>query len=366
MKFDYLIVGQGIAGTVLSYTLLKQGKRVLVVDDNPPSNSTKVAAGICNPITGRKLVKTWLADQIFPFLKTFYENLALELKTDFFETIPVYRPFKSVEEQNEWFGRSAEEAWQSFMNTEVNNLQYAQWLDNPWGGWETKQSYHIDTELLILSYKDYLLKQGIYCEEKFTYEELCFEAETVSWKNFEAQKVIFCEGIKTLQNPFFNWLPFNPVKGEWIKIKVEKQVFPLESIINQGIFILPLSDTVWQVGATYHWGDMSDNPTEASKNELLEKLSAILKIPYQVIEQKAGVRPASIQRRPFIGLHPVYTQVGIFNGLGTKGISLAPYWAKVFAEFLENSELFPLNIEVNIQKYYHLCPKNINLVFVSK
>jgi glycine/D-amino acid oxidase-like deaminating enzyme len=366
MKVDFLIIGQGIAGTVMSYTLLNQGKKVLVIDDNPANNATKVAAGICNPITGRKLVKTWLADQIFPFLKSFYQNLANELGCNFLRPIPIYRPFRSLEEQNEWFGRSADENWRTFINTDVENERFAKLLDNPMGGWETKQSYQIDTELLINSYQDYLIEKGMYQESKFDWKELQIFDNQVYWQNITASKVIFCEGIQALQNPFFNWLPFNPVKGEWIKIKVEKQARPLESIINQGVFILPLTDTIWQVGATYHWGDMGENTTELAQKELLDKLNDLLKIPFEVIEQKAGVRPATQQRRPFIGLHPIYPQLGIFNGLGTKGISLAPYLAQSFADFLDNANLFPLNNEVNIQKYYHLCPKNINLVFLTK
>jgi glycine/D-amino acid oxidase-like deaminating enzyme len=49
-------------------------------------------------------------------------------------------------------------------------------------------------------------------------------------------------------------------------------------------------------------------------------------------------------------LIPKHPQVGVFNGLGTKGVSLAPYFAHQFAELLVNGS--EIEEEVQIGRYF--------------
>src|SRR5690554_1654655 len=109
MEVDFLLVGQGIAGTALSYRLLESGKKVHIVDAAEENDCSRVAAGLYNPVTGRKMVKTWFADHIFPEIEPFYHGLEETLKTKFIYNRPIYRPFSSIEEQNEWMGKSGDE-----------------------------------------------------------------------------------------------------------------------------------------------------------------------------------------------------------------------------------------------------------------
>ena len=51
-------------------------------------------------------------------------------------------------------------------------------------------------------------------------------------------------------------------------------------------------------------------------------------MPFKIIDHQAAIRPANIERRPFAGFHPLNNRVGILNGMGTKGCSLAPFFAK--------------------------------------
>ncbi|MCU0444326.1 MAG: FAD-binding oxidoreductase [Microscillaceae bacterium] len=352
MKVDYLIIGQGIAGSVLAYTLIQQKKTVLVVDNPYPQSSSRVAAGICNPITGKRLLKTWLADDIFPFLKSFYQNLEQELGLRFLFEKPVYRTFKSIEDQNEWAGRSSTEYWQEYLNLETNSKDYNALINNDLGGWETRQSYHLTTEVFLAALRAYLEKKSVFYQTNFVYNDLYLEATQIRWQDVWANKVLFCEGVKAQHNPFFEWLPFRPVKGEWIKIKT--QPVDTQGIINQGVFVLPLSSEEFQVGATYHWETINEDVSAEGRAELEGKLKLFFKLDYQIIDQQAGIRPATLDRRPFIGLHPQYQNIGIFNGFGAKGISLAPYFAQEFCNYLENTELSSLNSNVDIKRFYHL------------
>ena len=358
---DYLIIGQGIAGSVLAETLLEKGCKILVLDEDIEITSSKVAAGICNPVTGRNLLKTWHADQLFPFLKTFYQKLEKKLQTTFLYETPVYRAYKNIEEQNLWAGRSSDEGWKQYVNMDVDNDKYSQFIDNPLGGWETKQSYWLNLSLFLEKYRNYLLENQIYTKGKLDYNDLDIKADRVIWKDIEAQKVIFCEGFQVIHNPFFNWLPFNPVKGEMINIQFEDERMQLDAIINQGIFIQPLKNGEYQVGATYEWKNLNNEISEKAKVELTEKLNNLLKLPYIVTRQKAAVRPATRQRRPLIGIHPEYQSLAIFNGLGTKGVSLAPFFASQFYNYLaepdETTAQDLLDREVNIRNYNHLTEK---------
>ncbi|OJJ21322.1 hypothetical protein BKI52_12230 [marine bacterium AO1-C] len=349
MQVDYLIVGQGIAGTTLSYNLLQQGKRVMVVDAPHSSTASRVAGGICNPITGRKLVKTWMADALFPFLKVFYQNLEKTLQTRFFYDRQVYRIFQSIEQQNQLLGKSAEKGWEHFFNTEVDNQPYAAFIDNSLDGWETKQGGWLDTSALINAYAKYLKGINSYKEDLLVYDDLEIIPNGIQWRGIETKKLIFCQGMEGKNNPYFQDLPFRLVKGELLHIKIAHP--PLENIITHGIFMLPLPNTQGEylVGATYDWQDLSTTTTEKARNQLLEKLDNWLKLPYEILGQRAGVRPATADRRPLIGVNSQYPQIGFFNGFGTKGVSLAPYFAHHFTAHLEQG--VALQEEVDIKRY---------------
>jgi glycine/D-amino acid oxidase-like deaminating enzyme len=354
MKIDYLILGQGIAGTALSYTLLKRGKSVLVVDEDLPHTASKVAAGICNPITGKNLQKTWEADKIFPFLAAFYSELEATLKTKLLHPKAIYHTFKSIEEQNRLYALSALQEYQDFLQLDCDNTPYAGFLANPLGGWESKQSYVVNVPALLAHYRIYLQENNLLRSEKFNYTDLVLTENGVQWKNISARHLVFCEGVAGIQNPYFHWLPFNPVKGDWMKVRIQN--FDLQSIISQNIFILPLGEGVLQVGATYEWGNLSTEVSPLEQQRLLEQFGEICKLPFEIIEQRAGVRPASQNRRPFVGIHPIYTQLSVLNGLGSKGVSLAPYMAKELADYLANPADSHQNLlfdtEVNIKRYY--------------
>ena len=164
------------------------------------------------------------------------------------------------------------------------------------------------------------------------------------------ETIIYCEGFNAINNPYFNYLPFSPVKGELLDIKIHE--INIQEIINQGAFVIPLGDDVYRLGATYSWHELDFIPTEQGRNELMGKYQKLMKPEMKIGSHRAGVRPATKDRRPFIGMHPEFENVGIFNGLGSKGVSLAPYFAKQFVDFLVNDkELHP---EVNINRFASL------------
>jgi glycine/D-amino acid oxidase-like deaminating enzyme len=198
-------------------------------------------------------------------------------------------------------------------------------------------------------YRTFLESRALLRDERLDPDKLSMGNGEVVYDGVSASRILFCDGIQSLQGRFFDWLPFQPVKGEIITIE---SAADFDKIINRGVFLLPLGDGKYKVGATYDWNDTSNKITDSARKELNQKLDQLLKLKYTVVDQAAGIRPATKDRRPFIGIHPEFEQIGIFNGLGTKGVSLAPYFADRFSDSLERG--LELDSEVNISRYFSL------------
>jgi glycine/D-amino acid oxidase-like deaminating enzyme len=350
MTADFLIVGQGIAGSVLAWILDQRGCSVLLADDPGLPSASAVAAGIVNPLTGRKLVRTWKADELFPFLHQFYSQIEQELAVRFFHPKNIYRPFRSLAEQTDYLAIASESDIQSYVSKQVDNQSYSQYINNPFGGLEVTQSGWVDLTELTRIIKGYFIRKNQYYEGRVSSIDLIIKDENVEWKGIKINKVIFCDGVQARENLLFDWLPYNPVKGQILTAVVEN--YPITSIVNQGVFILPIRSGLLRIGATYSWHDLDWQTTDDGRSFLESKVRAVLKVPYQVVAQQAGIRPSTKDRRPFVGIHPEHPAVGIFGGMGTKGVSLAPYLAEQFARhLLDGEELEP---EANISRYVSL------------
>lgn len=348
-KIDFLIVGQGLAGTILSYHLLKMNRSVLIIDKATEHSSSKVAAGIYNPITGVRLVKTWNAEGIFTYLESFYKELELELNTKFLHPMDIYRPFNSIEDQNEGLSRSASEENKPFIKSSTTSATLPALINDPFGGLTFKKSGYVDLSCMLNAYRQFLDENDLLIDGVFDENELSIHEDYVIYNKVLAQKVIYCDGAYGKESKYFGWLPYNLVKGEILKLKIEGN---FKSIISKGIYLLPTDEGFYRVGATYNWNDLSKSPTKEGKIELLQKIDALLKCPYEVVGHSAGIRPATKDRRPFIGLHPEIKTLAIFNGLGTKGVSLAPFYARQFSEYLVQGK--ELDKDVNLNRFISL------------
>ncbi len=340
---DFLIVGQGLAGSVLALQLLKHGKRILVIDNSKTNSASSVAAGIYNPITGRKMVKTWLAEDLFPYLTHFYQEVEQILGAKILHPMPIFRPFLTAQERSEWLERASRKDYTSFLAKVVGVSYHRENMLCQHGGIVLKQSGYLDVKGFLKATRAYLEARDAYIEADFLYDHIRL-GNHVSYQNIEARQVIFCEGPQATKNPFFSALPFRLVKGELILVSLQQ---PLGVIYNRRVFVLPQVANQAVVGATYDAQDLSMSPTDKARQILEEKLRSTFSLAYTVHEQRAGIRPATFDRRPLIGLHPRYPQVGIFNGLGTKGVSLAPYFSKIFVEHLLLQKALPLEVQIS-------------------
>jgi len=346
-NIDFILVGQGIAGSILAHQLMVSGKKILVFDTPEKNQSSLVAAGLFNPITGRRFVKTWKADLLFPYLIQYYSKLESVLKSVFLHQLPIFRPFLTIEEKNEMISKTNPEELGLYVDQILHVSPENLLPINDLGGLLVKNSGYLDIPGLTNSMKEFIRANGSFRNETFQYGRLEFHGKGIRYMDFAAEKIIFCEGSHVVDNPFFSALPFRPVKGEILLIDPEIQ---LNFIFNRKIFILPLQNGLYKVGSTYNHDFQDVNPTLEAKRYIEEKLIQVLPVKYNVIEHRAGIRPATRDRRPIIGMHPDFPSVGIFNGLGSKGVTLAPYFAKQFVGYLLKDE--DLDKEVNIKRFY--------------
>lgn len=346
---NYIIVGQGLAGTILAQTLLKQGRSVIVMDDPGLSKASKIAAGLYNPVVFKRLVKSWMADELIPFMDDFYTDSEQILKVNFYFKKQIIRLFAEEQEKTLWLKKTQEPAGK-YLSKILQEDLLSDIIYNPLGSSEVLNAGNLDTRLFLESFRNYFRENTMLLEEKFDYDQLKISENAVTYKNIIAEKIIFCEGYKTTENPYFSWLPFKLTKGEIITIKLlgDTEV-GFDKVINKAVFILPVGNNIYKVGATYEWNDLNENITEKGKSDLVDKLQKVVKVPFEIIDHQAGIRPTVNDRRPLIGLHPEHSVLGVFNGMGTKGVMLAPYFAKHFFDFLENN--IPLDEEIDINRF---------------
>jgi glycine oxidase len=342
---DYLIVGQGIAGTFLSHFLLRKGKSVLVADVFNPHSSSRVAAGIFNPITGRKFTRTWMADRLFPFAEKAYTDLEALLGEKFYCRKEILRPFSGEKEKNDISGPATENAPYISGYTEPGSYRE---LNDGFGGVVVSPAGFVEVKKMLGAYRAYLISGGLLREERVDCSLLRLDSGGIRYRDIQAGMLIFCEGAAAAaDNPYFSYLPFARTKGELLTVKISG--YGVDRIVSKGIFILPLGNSLYRVGATYDWKDFSDVPTEKARQELVAKLEKVIRLPFEVLDHQASVRPTVRDRRPLLGIHPVHSTLGILNGLGTKGVSLGPYFAYEMAEHLTQGT--KLNEEADIRRF---------------
>lgn len=347
MEVDFLLIGQGLAGTVLSYRLIKEGHTVMVIDEPQANKSSRVAAGLYNPVTGRKMVKTWNADLLFPEIESLYEELENLLGASFLYKKPIYRPFLNIEEQNEWMGNSEDEKFKIYLkNIQTNPLHDE--VVNEFGGVVLANSGYLDINTLMDSYSKFLKEKNALREEYFDESQVIFKNEEIHYHDIRAKGIVYCNGLGAMKSEFFKFLPFAPVKGEILDLE---QDFHPEEIINRGVFRISLPNGLVRVGSTYSWHDLDLGPTERAKNELYERLENLVKIKSKnLVYHKTGIRPATKDRRPMLGKHPDQESVYVFNGFGAKGVSLVPYYSKMMVDLLINNN--QPHDDVNISRFF--------------
>ena len=356
MTKDVLVIGQGICGTFLSWWLEQAGLSYIVIDEERPATASRAAAGLINPVTGRRIVKTWMIDELLSFAMDTYAAISAGLQLnnneprlnylkpatviDFFPTPQMRLAFlKRLEEDPQYLALPTDEhSW----NTQFRyDLGYGM----------ITSCYLADLPHLLPAFRDRLLQKGLLRQTIFNHSSLIIEDKKVQYEDITARYIIFCDGIESFHLPWFSRLPFAPNKGEALILDIPDlhSSAPATPVFKKGMTLAPWKDNLFWIGSSYEWSFTDPNPTEIFRQRTEALLKDWLKPSFRILDHIASIRPATIERRPFIGFHPLHPAIGILNGMGTKGCSLAPYFAHQLVQHIAHGA--PIQPDVDVRRF---------------
>ena len=342
---DFCIVGQGIAGSLLAWQLIKRHKSVVVIDDHHKHSSSMVSIGLINPITGKRFTVAPRFDLLYSVAQKTYAELETSFGKEFFVPKPILRFFKTNAEYRRWVRQDKLALARNYVEESFPPNTHTPLLQDTFGSIRVTQGGLCHTASLLEALTDYFRKIKSLAVERFVYDDLKIGETSVQYRGEHFRYVIFCEGYQSQFNPWLSDLPFNSAKGEIIRVHMEDAALP-DTILNKGKWFAPLGDNTWAGGANYIWDDLNCEPTAAGKKEILDGLDAFIKHDKRLIRHDAAVRPVMKDQKPVMGLHPQHPRLGLLNGLGSKGFLMAPYYSQHLADFLTGQGQLDENISV--------------------
>lgn len=335
---DIIIVGAGIAGSMLAYQLLQTGKSIQIIHDGNSLPASRVAAGIINPLAGQRFALHPHMEHVLSSMRETYAKLEARFHVSLLHTMPMRRSIKNEKEAAHWRKRSDDATYDAFWDKQHSS--------NEKGYITQTQTGYLDTNTLLDTLHGYFVSLGIMWDKPLNYGDVQLQKDGVQWQGLHARHMMFCEGWRGQENPWFSWLPFQAAKGEILSLTTT-DTLP-EYIINHGRWLLPVASHHCKLGASYDTSNIDERPTLQAKAMLMHALKdmPIALKDAQVIAHQAGVRAGVKDKQPLLGLHPQYPQLGIFNGLGSKASMLTPWYCKQWVEHLCHHQVLPSHCDI--------------------
>ena len=315
---DVIIIGQGLAGTVLSETLVQRGKRVMMFDAPLSGRASLVAAGLVNPISLRRTVLTWRASEMLAIAGAFYRDLGLQYDMVFWHPTPLAVLFPTAQEAGIWQLRMKDPEITRFLRLDTAADPALDQLPQPYGRGIIDRCAWVDVAKLLTAHRRQAVVSGELEERHIQGTDIVHLADGISVHGRTAPLLFHCGG------PFASAEGLVQVKGEGLTVHIPD--LHATKALHRGVFALPLGEEIYKVGATFAWNEVWSGPSEEARRYLLDRLERLVEREVEVLDHWCGVRPASKDRRPIlgrIGKHEV-----VFNGLGSRGVVLAPWCAQ--------------------------------------
>lgn len=349
MIYDYIIVGQGIAGTMVGLQLERRNKSFIFVDPCLSNTSSQIAAGIVNPVTGRRFVKSWMYEELIQQATLIYRQIENASGISIMREIDIIRTLMDHRTQNDWARKRVRSDFEPFISDDTDVGGYANLLkDNDYTVGIVKGGYKVEIARVLDYCREKWRAEQCFRKEDLDFLNLTISNDIVEYKGIRARAIIFCEGYRFRDNPLFQISPLQPSKGELLIVRIENH--NLSRLFKRKYFYVPISNHLIWYGASNGWEVDDEKPSSLAFDKLKTALTHQLGVPFIIEDHHAAIRPTVIDRRPFMGTHPTKPNVHVFNGLGTKGASLAPYWSGRFVDFMLDGR--PLHEDVDVKRFF--------------
>jgi glycine oxidase len=311
---NFLVVGQGLAGSLLAWELHQKGFSIAVVDEGLPNTSSKIAAGMFNPINTKRFTVSYNAEASIKEALAVYKAIENELQIEIIHHQNIYNVFGNNKEVNDYSAKLDHPFFKQYTN---ENPALEKNIIQPFGAFEVGLSGWVDVKKMLDAMRNFIATRYILLEEFFDYTLLKQEENWV-YKNITAENVVFCEGFKGNNNPFFTELNIIPCKGDILEF--EAPLLQPTRVVKKGIYIVPLGEGKFKCGSTYKWENNDVTPLLSDKEELTQKIAELINVPFTITTHYAAIRPTTKTREAIIAKHPTLPNMYALNGLGTKGV----------------------------------------------
>lgn len=346
---DTLIVGQGLAGSLLAWILIKAGQRVCVLDDGHSSSSSIVAAGLVNPLAGMRFNRRPEMDDWLGTAERCYAQLASQFGMPFLHPLPMLRLFRSAEQRRFHTRRLLDPASKELLGSAFEAGACPEPIRAPEGGFLQRRTGYVDMPLLLGAVRSWLQSSGALLERELRYDQIEIVEDGIKAAGQNARRLVFCDGARLRFNPWFKDLPLAPDKGEILNLRIAG--WRPRHIINGAHWLVPLGNGDLRLGATHEHQLLDNEPTEDGARQLLAGLDALLASSPErmLLQHQAGIRPATRDRYPLLGRHRAHPALWVCNGFGARGALTIPWYAECLAAHLLKGS--PLPAEADIGRF---------------
>ena len=312
------IVGHGLAGAILAETASRAGMTVSV-DDDGGSSSSRVAAGLYTPLTGRRMIPSWRLEDALPVLRRVYPRLEADLGISCHHPLSTLRLLRDSSQRKEALAkRDSPHIGPLLPDTSLP-------LRAPHGAFVMSGGGWVDLPPLLEALRGRRIARGEW-GPPVTPPDL----------------TVWAQGARAAQDPLWAEVGWRPAHGDILTLRIPG--LPQNRIYNFGRFLLPLGGDRFRCGATYDWSETRPVPRPRGRAELEADLTEWLELPYEILDHRAGIRPVALARVPVVGPHPDRPDQWIFNGFASKGVLYAPWMAETLVNHWKTGTPLPRDV----------------------
>lgn len=303
-----LIIGQGIAGTLLSFELFNAGIPFHVIDQVDHRVASWASGAVLNPYSGRTIKGISRRNQMYQVARSKYEQLEALIG-------------KKIIRNTSLLLYTEEDA--------VDNSAIPEHILNAFREQKQFEEYEsvalVDNALLLKEWRKFLEQRQCITNELFDLAQLSYLDGPFKYQNKQYSKIIFCTGVAAQDSPLFSQLRFTQNRGDVLLIR-SAQLDRNYIYQKDKLRLLPRADDTFWCGSNYLWAYDDMIPNQEWALQTITQLKRWLRHDFEVTEHFCAKRPTTAGQIPFIGWHPLFPDIGICNGLGTKGFSAGPLW----------------------------------------